>query len=78
MCVCGWQLVVVTVLLHLVIIAYGEIEGRRRSASRLVDAGLAERHTAARHRTGEPAKAMRARCDADTQPYYPPSANKTT
>lgn len=60
MCVCGWQLVAVTVLLQLLIIGYGEIEGRRRSEAdrltlhhRLTDATLAERRSAARHRTGE-------------------------
>lgn len=84
MCVCGWQFVAVTVLLQLLIIAYGEIEGRRRSEAdrlalrrRLVDAALAERPTASRHRTGEPVKALRARHDADAQPYYPASARKT-
>lgn len=30
MCFCGWQLVAATVVLQLLIIAYGEIEGRRR------------------------------------------------
>lgn len=85
MCACGWQLVAVTVLLQLLIIAYGEIEGRRRSEvdrlalrRRLVDAALTERRSAARHRTGEPVDALRARSDADTQPYYPAPTNKTT
>lgn len=30
MCFCGWQLVGATVVLQLLIIAYGEIEGRGR------------------------------------------------
>ncbi|MFC4858754.1 hypothetical protein [Actinophytocola glycyrrhizae] len=73
-----------TVLLQLLIIAYGEIEGRRRSEadrlaqrSRQVDAALAERRTTARHRTGEPVNALRARYDADTQLYHPAPTDKT-
>jgi hypothetical protein len=31
MCVCGWQLVAVAVAMQLMAIAYGDIEGRRRS-----------------------------------------------
>lgn len=84
MCVCGWQLVAVTVLLQLLILAYGEIEGRRRSAADLralrhqpVDATPAGRGPTARHRTGEPVQALRARHDAETLPYYP-SPRKTT
>jgi len=80
MCVCGWQLVAVTVLLQLLILAYGEIEGRRRSAAdhQPVDAATtAECGPTARHRTGEPVQALRARHDAETLPYYP-SPRKTT
>lgn len=79
MCVCGWQLVAVTVLLQLLILAYGEIEGRCRSAAdhQPVDATTAGRGPTARHRTGEPVKALRARHDAETLRYYP-SPRKTT
>lgn len=79
MCVCGWQLVAVTVLLQLLILAYGEIEGRRRRATdhHPVDATTAGRGGTARHRTGEPVKALRARHDAETLPYYP-SPRKAT
>jgi hypothetical protein len=31
MCVCGWQLVAVAVAVQVMAIAYGDIEGRRRS-----------------------------------------------
>jgi hypothetical protein len=31
MCVCGWQLIVVTLALVVLVIGYGEIEGRRRA-----------------------------------------------
>ncbi|MEY7972577.1 hypothetical protein AB8O38_11320 [Saccharomonospora xinjiangensis] len=85
MCVCGWQLVAVTVLLQLLILGYGEIEGRRRSAAdlrafrhRQVDGTPAEHSPTARHRTGEPVKSLRARHDAETLPYYPSSSRKTT
>ncbi len=79
MCVCGWQLVAVTMLLQLLILAYGEIEGRRRSAAdhQPVDATSAERGPTARHRTDDPVKALRARHDAESLPYYP-SPRKTT
>ncbi|HEY0694079.1 MAG TPA: hypothetical protein VGD71_34180 [Kribbella sp.] len=33
MCVCDWQLLAVMIALTLLIIGYGEIEGRRRSRS---------------------------------------------
>lgn len=80
MCVCGWQLVAVTMLLQLLILAYGEIEGRRRSAAdhQPADAPTAQRSSTARHRTGEPVKALRARHDAETLPYYPSPSRKTT
>lgn len=61
MCVCGWQLAGVTVLLAVSIIVYGEMEGRRRSEidrralrRRLVEATLTERRPAAQARTGNP------------------------
>jgi hypothetical protein len=85
MCVCGWQLVAVTVLLQLLILGYGEIEGRRRSAADLralrhrpLATTSAERSSTARHRTGEPVKSLRARHDAETLPYYPSPSRKTT
>lgn len=85
MCVCGWPLVALAVFIPLLTIGYGEIEGRRRSTAdrlalrrRLVDAALAEDRTAAHHRTGEAVDALRARHDADTQPYYPTPPRKTT
>ncbi len=31
MCVCGWQLIALAVFCQLLIIAYGEYEGRRRA-----------------------------------------------
>jgi len=31
MCVCGWQLITLAVFTQLLIIAYGDLEGRRHS-----------------------------------------------
>lgn len=31
MCVCGWQLITLAVITQLLIITYGELDGRRRS-----------------------------------------------
>lgn len=85
MCICGWQLVAVAMAIQSLIVAYGEIEGRRhRKADRLAErrrlaaAMLAEHHIAARPRTGKPADALATRDEADTQPYNPGSPHKTT
>lgn len=79
MCVCGWQLVAVTVLLELLILGYGESGGRRSVADHQpVDGTTAERGSTARDRTGEPVNAPRARRDAETLPYYPSPSRKTT
>jgi hypothetical protein len=74
MCVCGWPLVIVTALLELLVIGYGEIRAAMAMSARQ---DAAER-APARHRTGEPVSDLRARHDTDNQPYYPTAPRKTT
>lgn len=64
MCVCDWQLVAVTVALALVLLAYGEIEGRLRSQS---DRLVAELRPSSRPCI-EPSETTRALSDAATEP----------
>lgn len=75
MCVCDWELVVAAALIQLVTVVYGQISRRGRTPPGPSEALPA---ATARHRTGEPVRALRARHGATGQPHYPSPSRKTT
>lgn len=63
MCICGWQLVAVAVLIPCLSIVYGELIKR--------STGTASSDVPARHCGGESVTSLRKRHRADDLPYYP-------